>query len=102
MITKDLIPNSRNKDFQEKRSLLQGPYTVPGALETATSLLMHHAKTKEKLYPNSPNTYTSCQEKPSDDSHVLVGSFGSSGPDLRLHFDNYRDNDYGLGGSRHV
>ncbi|MBC8875403.1 MAG: hypothetical protein H8E44_38755 [Planctomycetes bacterium] len=63
---------------------------------------MHHAQTGERLYSDSPDTYTRCQEKLSNGYRVVVGSFGSSG----LHVGSFRyvDDgriDYGgLGGVR--
>ena len=102
LVTKDVIPNSRNKTFDEQRSLLESSYAVPGALEMATAILMNHAKTGEKLYPNNPNTYTRCQEKVCDNKYrVGVGSFDSSGLDLDLNgHDDLRFDDNGLGGLR--
>jgi|GEM_PF-6180243 len=102
LITKDVIPNSRNKNYAEQQALIKGPYAVPGALEISTGILMHHAKTGEKLYPEHPNTYTRCQEKLSKGCRVVVGSFGSSG--LCVYGGYFLDDgrcDYlGLGGLR--
>ena len=102
LITKDVLPNSRSKTYAEQQALIKGPYAVPGALEIATGILMHHAQTGERLYSDSPDTYTRCQEKLSNGYRVVVGSFGSSG----LHVGSFRyvDDgriDYGgLGGVR--
>jgi len=103
LMTKDVLPNSRNKTFSEQQALIQGPYVVPGALEAATAILMHHAKGGEKLYPQNPNTYTRCQEKVSNNLYrVLVGSFGPAGLDVSgggNYFD-CRFVNVGLGGLR--
>ena len=79
LMTKDVLPNSRSKNYGEQQALIKGPYAVPGALETATGLLMHHAQTGERLYPDQPQTYTRCQETLSNGYRVVFGSFGSSG-----------------------
>ncbi len=101
LITKDVLPNSRNKNYAEQQALIKGPYTVPGALEIATGILMHHVQTGEKLYPDSPNTYTRCLEQVCGNQYrVLVGSFGSSGLCLDLSFGDGRSGYFGLGGVR--
>jgi len=105
LITKDVLPNSRNKTYSEQQALIKGPYAVPGALEIATGILMHHVQAGERLYSDSPQTYTRCQEKLSNGYRVVVGSFGSSG--LLVYHDGSflnggdRRHDYsGLGGVR--
>ena len=102
LMTKDVLPNSRNKTFSEQQALIQGPYVVPGALEAATAILMHHAKGGEKLYPMNPTTYTRCQEMLSTGYRVVVGSFGSSGLGVLDDYDvAFRvDDGGGLGGVR--
>jgi len=102
LITKNVLPNSRSKTYAEQQALIKGPYAVPGALEIATGILMHHVQTGERLYSDSPDTYTRCQEKLSSGYRVVVGSFGSSGLGVD---DDYGDADprldgYGLGGVR--
>ena len=50
---------------------------MPGALEAARAILIHHVKTGEKLYPEQSNTYTRCAEKVNDKKwRVIVGSSG--------------------------
>ena len=98
LMTKDVLPNSRNKTYGEQQALIKGPYTVPGALEIATGILMHHVQTGEKLYPDSPDTYTRCLEQVSGNQYrVVVGSFGSSGLNLTRHHDDGRRDGRGLG-----
>jgi len=96
LMTKDVLPNSRNKTYIEQQALIKGPYAIPGALEMATGLLMHHAQTGERLYPE---TFTRCQEKLSNTCRVVVGSFGSSGLSV-IRNDDRRDVCSGLGGLR--
>jgi len=83
LITKDVLPNSRQKNYPEQKKLIKRPYAVPGVLEMATGILVHHVKSGEKLYSDSPDTYTRCKEKISDgrgrDYPLVVGSFGASG-----------------------
>ena len=79
LITRDMIPNSRNKKFSDQQCLLKKHYAVPKALELATGVLMHYVQTGEKLYPDQPNTYSRCQEMDSTGYLVVVGSLGSSG-----------------------
>lgn len=107
LITKDVLPNSRSKTYSEQEALIKESYAVPGALEIATGILMHHAETGERIYSDSPNTYTRCQETLSDGYHVVVGSFGSSGLGLgNCYFDyryevvGFRLGNFGLGGGR--
>ena len=94
-----MLPNSRNKTFSEQEALIKGPYAVPGALEAATGILMHHAQTGERLYTDSPDTYTRCQEMLSNGYRVVVGSFGSSGLGVGI-YDGSRFDGHGLGGLR--
>ena len=100
LITKDVLPNSRVKSFEEQKPLLKGPHEVPEALELATGILMHHVKTGERLYPDKPDTYSCCQETLIDGERVVVGSFESSGLFIGGYFDYGRNDGCGLGGVR--
>jgi len=86
LLTKDVIPNSREKTYTEQQALLEGPYAVPGALEIATGILMHYTQTVERLYSDNhyTRTFTRCQETLIKGSRVVVGSFGSFG--LNVHY----------------
>ena len=99
-MTKDVLPNSRNKPFREQQALLQGSYAAPEALEAAVMILMHHVKEGEKLY--RPHTYTRCQEKVCNKQYrVVVGSYGSSGLIISFdYYDSIRVPYFGLGGLR--
>ena len=69
---------------------------------------MHHVKGGDKLYGDSPYTYTRCQEKNDKGYRLFVGGFGSSGLDVfgyNYDFPGYRDvgirdESGGLGGLR--
>jgi len=100
LITKDVLPDSRNKNYTEQQALIKSPYAVPTALEIATGILMHYAQTGERLYPDNPNTYTRCEEKLSNGYRVVVGSFRSSGLDVSYLGDDRRYDDDGLCGCR--
>ena len=101
LMTKDVVPNSRNKTYAEQQALIKRPYVAPGGLEIATGILMHHVQTGERLYSDSLYNYTRCQEKLSNGCRVVVGSFGSSGLHVSfLYFDENRLVSIGLGGVR--
>ncbi|MGA8165343.1 MAG: tetratricopeptide repeat protein, partial [Waddliaceae bacterium] len=75
LMTRDVLEGSRNKSYDDQRALVEEyakraglPYEMPHALEAVVSILMHHAKTGERLYPGL-SSYTRCQEK-------LVGAGG--------------------------
>ena len=101
LMTKDVLPNSRNKTYGEQQALIKGPYTVPGVLEMATGILMHHVKGGERLYTDSPDTYTRCLEQVYGNQYrVVVGSFGSSGLHVSGSVDDRVGGYFGLGGLR--
>jgi predicted GTPase len=96
LMTRDVIPDSRSKTYEDQKALVQKhaqssqiPYELPKALEAATVILMHHVETGERLYPDSPLTYTRCQEKVNNNQWpAAIGGFSSGG--LRV---NYRCHD---------
>lgn len=63
LMTRDVISGSKDKTYEEQKALLKQPYAVPKALEAVTAILMHHARSGERLYRNDPYTDTYCQEK---------------------------------------
>jgi len=100
LMTKDVLPNSRDKNYSEQQAFIKRPYAVPGALEMAIAILVHHVKSGEKLYPDKPYTYIRCKEKLSNGDRVVVGSFGVSGLSVRYDYDENHRDDCGLGGLR--
>ena len=102
LFTRDVLPNSRHKTYPEQRQLLKNPGTTLSTLDAATAILMHHAKTGNRLYSDSPDTYTRCQEKVYGNKYcVVVGSFGSSGLFVcNNFFDVSRNDALGLCGCR--
>ena len=93
LMTKDVLPESRSKRYEEQRKLVEEHaglgYEVPGALEAAVVMLLHHARSGERLYSDNPWTYMRCRDKDTDGYPVDVGGFSSGG----LLVSNY---DYGL------
>jgi hypothetical protein len=89
LITRDVLRDSRGKSYTAQKDLvarcakkIQQPYELPGALEAATAVLIHHARTGERLFGDGPWTYTRCQELVDYGSYkypVVVGGFMSSG-----------------------
>jgi hypothetical protein len=61
---------------------------MPDALSAATAILLHHARTGERLYTDAPWTYTRCQEKVLGNKYpVIVGGFSSGG--LGVYYDGH-------------
>ena len=98
LMTRGVLPGSRRKSYQEQCALVerhQG-YAVPGALEAAVVMLLHHVRSGERLYGDNPWTYTRCQES-FEDYQLVIGGFSSEGLSVD---DIYDDNDYGVAGLR--
>ena len=87
LMTKDVIPNSRNKGYKDQKKLVRSlssriglPYELPKAFEAAVSILMHHVKRGERLYTDSPLTWTRCQESVNERRwSVAIGGFAAGG-----------------------
>ena len=93
LMTKDVLPESRNKSYQEQCALLADHakrtglgYKVPGALEAAVVMLLHYVRSGECLYGDDPLTYTCCREKVQG-YQLVIGGFSSEG--LRINDLNY-------------
>ena len=93
-MTRDVLPESRNKRYQAQCALVANHanrtglgYEVPGALEAAVVMLLHHVRSGERLYSDSPWTWTRCRNKDTDGDPVLVGGFSSGGLLVSGHFD---------------
>jgi hypothetical protein len=108
-MTRDVIPESRNKSYDDQKALVQKhaqrskiPYELPKALEAATAILMHHVETGEKLYGENPWTWTRCQERVDTTWTVAIGGFSSVG--LSVYSPDYwhGDLDGGVGCLRRV
>jgi hypothetical protein len=106
LMTRDVLVDSRVKEYLAQRDLVVSyaekigqPYEIPSALEAATAILMHHARTGERLFGDRPWTYTRCQELVNGAYPVVFGRFGSSGLNVNdLNF--YVSYIYGVAGCR--
>jgi chemotaxis protein histidine kinase CheA len=95
LMTRDVLPGSRNKTYDAQKELvaahasrLRLSYKMPDALSAATAILLHHARTGERLYTDAPWTYTRCQEKVLGNKYpVIVGGFSSGG--LGVYYDGH-------------
>jgi hypothetical protein len=90
LMTRDVLPDSRSKTYDAQKALVAAhasklglPYEMPHVLEAATAILLHHARTGERLYTDAPWTYTRCQEKVVNNMYPpVVGGFSSEGLDV--------------------
>ncbi len=84
LMTRDVIPNSRSKDYEAIEALVQThaqqsgiPYEIPTALEAATAILMEYVKTGERLYSEK---VTVCQRPVNKNQWIAaIGPFVSEG-----------------------
>ena len=86
LMTRDVLPGSRRKSYAAQCALVEGyskrtglAYEVPGALEAAVVMLLHHVRSGEYLYSESPTTRTRCWDKTTKGYPVVVGDFSSGG-----------------------
>lgn len=115
LMTRDVIPDSRNKTYDDQKALVAShakksgiAYELPMALEATTAILMHYVETGKALYTDhqlgSQLTYTICQEKVYNNQWpVAIGGFSSGG--LSVDYDNYHWGsayDFGVGCCRLV
>ena len=89
LMTRDVLPGSRWKSYEEQCALVERhqSYTVPGALEAAVVMLLHHVRSEDRLYTDNPVTYTRCLDKDTNGWPVIVGDFSSGG--LYINYHNY-------------
>jgi hypothetical protein len=108
LMTREVLKGSRNKSYADQKGLVaqcaektQQPYALPSVLEAATAILMHHARTGERLLGDDPPTYTRCREwvvYRGVNYPATVGGFESSG--LVVYHNCYDYHIYGVVGSR--
>ncbi|MCC5832658.1 MAG: hypothetical protein JJU12_06410 [Chlamydiales bacterium] len=88
LIDKDVIPESRNKDYESQKKMVEkNGCSMPSVLEAVALCLMVYAYTGERLYGENSSsldgqgssTYTRCIEKVNGESPIIVGDFGSAG-----------------------
>ena len=97
LMTKGVLPESRAKSYEDQRKLVADHakrtglgYKVPGALEAAVVMLLHHVRSGERLYSLNPLTYTRCRASVvvgDNDYPVVVGGFSSGG--LSVYYSYY-------------
>ena len=95
LMTKEVLPESRNKSYEDQCALVAAHvkstglgYEVPGALEAAVVMLLHHVRSGERLYSDSPWTYTRCRGK-IQGYQLAVGGFSSGGLSIIYDLDRY-------------
>ena len=108
LMTREVLEGSRMETYENQQSLVaehaertQLPYELPGALEAATAMLSHHVCGEERLYSDSPWTYTRCREQvvyKGSNCPVIVGGFSSGG--IRVNDDINDYYYYGVAGLR--
>jgi hypothetical protein len=104
LMSKDVIDGSRKQNyktqFAQVAALAQSTgiaHVVPKVLEAATCILLHHVSTGQKIFTDSPYTYTCCQEFYSvkNEWKLVVGGFSSGG--LGVSFGNFGTESRGVG-----
>ena len=88
LITKDVIPESRYKTYNDQQKLLKDGDITPKVLEMAIGILTHYVKNEKSLYTDDTPTYTRCQERPHHLATRVVGCFSKS---KGLVLSTYRD-----------
>jgi hypothetical protein len=82
LMTKDVIPDSRDKTYQQQQELVEkldkGNYEFPKARKAAVCIIGHFLETNEYLFGRKPWTYTRSEEKV-DGYPVVVGGFSADG-----------------------
>ena len=102
LMTRDILPDSRSNTHDAQEALvaaharrLRLPYEMPHALEAATAILLHHARTDERLYTDDPWTFTRCQKEVDNNRYPpVVGGFFSGG--LGVFYDAFVYYDVGV------
>ena len=85
-MTKDVLEGTRSKSYSDQIKIIAGfqqktgiPYEVPHLIEATVSIFMIHASTGIRLYPDSPATYTRCQETYDSNYQLAAGYFAAAG-----------------------
>ena len=101
LMTKDVLPGSRSKSYSEQENIVANfaqttkvPYQVPTILEAVTCILAEYSRSKNRLFSDSPWTYTRCQVNFLGwqiGFQMVVGCFGPDG--LYVDDDEYYRND---------
>ncbi len=100
LMTKDVIPGSRNQLYVHQKSLVENAgYKVPHLLEAAASISLEYIRSKQRLFSDSPWTYTRCPQK-IHGRELVVGGFARNG--FYIRGTDYDREAHGVAGSRLV
>jgi hypothetical protein len=115
LLTRDVLPGSRDKSYEIQRALIAGQapliahlhYAIPNVLEAATVILSHYVRSGDRLYEGDegvaigdelPSTSTRCTALLEDASEgqtpIAVGRFCSRGLVFLSGFDD--DSEFGI------
>jgi len=87
VMTNDVIEGSRGKNWQRQQELVtektNSRCTPPPLVHAMAVIMMHRARTGERLYSDHPWTFTMCQEQVGE-YQTVVGGFDAGG----LHVDD--------------
>ncbi len=99
LMTRDVVPGSRNKSYKDQCALAKGGNEPPHLLEAAVGILMHHARSGERLLIDDPLTHTRCQEEV-EGYQTTVGAQSLAELDLCLSVDD--EDFFGLAFARNL
>ena len=105
LMTKDVLPGSRSKSYGRQKTIIEElakttgvPYQVPTTLEAATCILAEYSRSENRLFSDSPWTYTRCKENVQG-YQVVVGGFAPAGLSVDYN-DHYDDGNIGVAALR--
>ena len=83
LMSRDVIPGTRSKSYKDQCAILASfaDFQVPTLLEAAVCVFMEYVATGNRLYSDSPWTYTRCVEKVKgyEMYQTVVGGFSAGG-----------------------
>jgi len=96
LMTKDVLPGSRSKSYGQQKTIIDElakttgvPYQALTTLEAAACIFAKYFLSKERLFSDSPRTYTRCQEN-FQGCQMVVGGL------LCVYYDYYDFDDIGV------
>ena len=96
LIRKDVVPNSRSKNWEEQKALLTNHEEVPSAGVMVQAIMLHFLCSGERLFEN---VYVRTSSVDSVGHRVLVGYFVADGLNVYYWID-FRNGLLGLASSR--
>ncbi|CCB86379.1 putative uncharacterized protein [Parachlamydia acanthamoebae UV-7] len=104
LMTKDVLQGSRSKSYSQQKNIVAElaettgvPYQVPTTLEAATCILAEYSRSENRLFSDSPWTWTRCQENVQG-FQMVVGGFAPVG--LRVDYYYFDDGCLGVAALR--